>query len=340
MTMKRKIGLAMLLWTAIVHGQQRPHYTQYIMNNYILNPAITGIENYTDVKISVRNQWVGIEGAPKTFYITMHGPLGKKDHRENANSFSMIGENPRGKEYWTNYSAAEPHHGIGFTAVNYSTGYINRTTAYATYAYHVGLSARTSLAAGFGAGLTGFNIDRSKIQLATALDPAIGTSVSQLNKFKPEMNAGLWLYSADYFVGLSAQQLIPVNLELVDNSAAKSTQVPHIFTTAGYKFFITDDISGLPSVMTRFIASQPLGIDVNFKAQFRDLVWMGGSYRKGEGFAGMMGLNISQRLNISYSYDLNRSKYMLSSMHQGSHELVIGFLLNNDYDDWCPRHVW
>jgi hypothetical protein len=28
-----------------VAAQQRPQYTQYILNNFILNPAIAGIEN-------------------------------------------------------------------------------------------------------------------------------------------------------------------------------------------------------------------------------------------------------------------------------------------------------
>ena len=32
--------------------QAKPYYTQYILNNYILNPGVTGIENYTDVKLS------------------------------------------------------------------------------------------------------------------------------------------------------------------------------------------------------------------------------------------------------------------------------------------------
>ena len=69
------------------NAQQRPHYTQYIMNNYIVNPAIGGIENYVDVKLSARNQWIGIEGAPKTFYATIHGAIGKSDYRESATSF-------------------------------------------------------------------------------------------------------------------------------------------------------------------------------------------------------------------------------------------------------------
>src|SRR5437762_9595576 len=78
-------------------AQQRPHYTQYILNNYILNPALTGIENYTDVKISARDQWVGLNGAPQTFYLSVHGPIGKKDYKTSPTSFNLPGQNPRGR---------------------------------------------------------------------------------------------------------------------------------------------------------------------------------------------------------------------------------------------------
>ena len=67
-----------------VQAQQRPHYTQYILNQYILNPALTGIENYTDIKLSHRIQWQGLSGAPVTTYFSVHAPLGKKDYKTNA----------------------------------------------------------------------------------------------------------------------------------------------------------------------------------------------------------------------------------------------------------------
>jgi type IX secretion system PorP/SprF family membrane protein len=67
------IGFCFL--TLNVIAQQLPHYTQYVLNNYIINPAVAGIENYTDVKISHRHQWVGIDGAPVTTYLTIHGPI-------------------------------------------------------------------------------------------------------------------------------------------------------------------------------------------------------------------------------------------------------------------------
>jgi len=78
--MKQKFLIVFLFFAGIEGwGQQRPHYTQYILNNYILNPALSGIENYVDVKFSVRDQWVGLSGAPKTTYFFLFKvPLEKK----------------------------------------------------------------------------------------------------------------------------------------------------------------------------------------------------------------------------------------------------------------------
>jgi type IX secretion system PorP/SprF family membrane protein len=321
-------------------AQQRPHYTQYILNNYILNPAITGIENYMDVKLSVRNQWVGIDGAPTTHYATIHAPLGKKDYTTNATSFGMKGENPRGRQYWLDYQAAPAHHGIGVQMMNYRTGYINRFSGTVTYAYHLPLGIRTTLAAGFGAGILNVSVDRSKIELANPIDPAIGQGTSEIRMLKPDLNAGLWLYGPNYFVGVSAQQIIPTRVSLVDNALYRSTLVPHLLTTAGYRFQLSEDISLLPSAMARYIPSMPVFVDVNLKAQYRDLLWVGGNARITEGFSAMAGINVSNTFNVSYSYDISRTRYMLGMMQRGTHEVVIGFLLNNAYGDTCPRNVW
>jgi len=332
--------LLLLLPLMDARAQQRPHYTQYILNNYILNPAISGIENYMDVKLSVRNQWVGINGAPQTFYGTVHAPIGKKDFNTSPTSFPMKGENPRGRQYWLDYQAAPAHHGLGVQVMNYRTGYINRFNGNVTYAYHIPLGLRTTLAAGFGAGILNVSVDRSKIELANPIDPAIGQGTSEIRMTRPDLNAGLWLYGSNFFVGLSAQQIIPTRVNLVDNALYQSTLVPHIISTAGYRFSVFEDISLLPSVMARYIPSMPVFVDMNLKAQYRDLLWVGGNARLTEGFSAMAGLNISNTFNVSYSYDMSRTRYMLGMMQRGTHEIVIGFLLNNSYGDTCPRNVW
>jgi type IX secretion system PorP/SprF family membrane protein len=344
--MKKKSLIVMAVFIVnVAAAQQRSHYTQYILNNYILNPALSGIENYTDVKISARDQWVGFNGAPRTVYLTIHGPIGKKDYKTSATSFNIPGENPRGNSYWESYTASEPHHGIGLTVLNDKTGNFNRFTSYATYAYHLGLNARTNLAAGFSAGISvvGLNADGKAFLGANPSDPAMSGITGEINKVKPDLGVGLWLYSADYFVGVSAQQVIPQKLAFVDDATfkAKGRLVPHIFLTGGYRFMINEDINAVPSLMVKYISGafkNDYQAEVNIKLQYRDLLWLGGSYRQFDGYAAMVGLNAGNTFNIGYSYDFTKTD--LKTYSRGTHELMIGFLIGNHYGDTCPRNVW
>ncbi|MBC7887096.1 MAG: type IX secretion system membrane protein PorP/SprF [Ferruginibacter sp.] len=323
------------------NAQQKPHYTQYVMNQYILNPALTGIENYTDIKISHRHQWVGIQDAPVTTYFTIHGPIGKKDLKTTATSFEVAGENPRGKNYWQEYTASEPHHGIGMQIINDRTGPLNRFSAYATYAYHIGLTPRTSLSAGFAAGISNISLNASKLvfNASTPVDPAVyGTGI--LNRVRPDINAGLYLYSSDYFVGVSVQQVVPQKIKFSEGvvTTEDGKLVPHFFVTAGYRLSMGDDFNLLPSVMLKYIDPVPMQVDLNAKLQYRDLFWFGTGYRFKDGFSGMAGLNISNTMNIGYSYDYNTSK--INNFSRGTHEILVGFILGNKYGDTCPRNVW
>lgn len=337
---KLLFGVCIVIGIAPAMAQQKPHYTQYILNQYILNPALSGIENYTDIKLSHRHQWVGVQDAPITTYLTVNAPLGKKDYRTSATSYRVPGENPRGKSYWEEYTSAEPHHGIGLQVINDRTGPLSRFAAYATYAYHIGITPRTSLAAGFGAGFTNLSLNTSKLDfIYVPVDPAVYSS-GIINTFKPDFNAGLYLYSADFFVGASALQIIPQKISFGSDSVQKSNakSVPHLFGTAGYRFLIGDDFNLIPSVMVKYINPLPMQCDINLKLQYQDLAWVGTSYRTGEGFAGMLGVNISNTFNIGYSYDYTTSR--LNTVSKGTHELLIGFILGNKYGDWCPKNVW
>lgn len=344
----KKIILFFLFVIAIVqlNAQQRPHYTQYVINPFIINPAIAGIDNYIDLKMAVRDQWVGINGAPKTTYLSIHGPIGKNDYRTSSTSFEVPGENPRGKAYWENYTAAEPHHGIGLSLVNDRTGSFNFFTASASYAYHLGLSPTTNLSGGFSAGITKVSIDASSHDFSgngDPSDPATGSAFSsQLTKIRPQMAAGLWLYSRDYFIGFAAQQVLPQTLNFVDNSAILTSGrfVPHLFLTAGYRFLLSDDINAIPSIMVKYIKGSSFNEfqpEANIKLQYRDQLWLGGSYRYQDGFAGMLGMNVSNTFNISYAYDKSNNNNILRDFNSGTHEIVFGFLIGNKYSQACPR---
>ena len=340
--MKRRFFFAIVscFFSIASFTQQLPHYTQYVLNNFIINPAVAGIENYTDVKVSHRHQWVGIDGAPVTTYLTIHGPLKKSDYeRETATGFHASGENPRGKAYWQDYEKAEPHAGIGLTMLNDRAGPLNRFAAYGTISYHIGLSARTSLSGGISAGIQNTTLNAGKLFFDVPVDPAVAGS-GYLNRLAPDMNAGLWLYSADYFAGISAQNIIPSKLKFADNAVklAGGKQIPHLFLTAGYRLFVSNDINFLPSMLIKYVNGTPISFDVNTKFQYQDLLWVGASIRYKDSWAAMAGLNISNTINVGYSYDITTSQ--LNAVSRGSHEIVIGFLLGNRYGDWCPRNLW
>src|ERR1700761_4920778 len=180
-------------------AQQKPQYTQYVFNNLLLNPAVSGIENYTDVRAGYRSQWTGLQGAPVTSYLTISAPIGNDFLQGDATAFPANGGiNPSSRLYTQNYMAAEPHHGIGFTIVTDQAGPITQTNLDATYAYHLGITDRLNLAAGVAAGVSHISLNTSQITLENPLDPAITNGNN--SQWKPDLSIGVWMYASDYFV--------------------------------------------------------------------------------------------------------------------------------------------
>lgn len=318
-------------------AQQRPQYTQYIFNNYLINPAITGIENYTDIKAGYRNQWTGLDGAPVTMYFTAHTPLGNKFIQGDPMSQPANGEDPMSRSYVQDYQAAPAHHGVGFSVVSDKAGPITQSNYDITYAYHLGLSSNLNLSVGVSAGLANINLNTSQITLENALDPAIANG--NTNQFKPDLGLGIWAYSATYFIGVSAQQVLPQTLYFSSNSTYnQSKTVPHYFVTAGVKLFLAEDVTLLPSVMFKYVKPVPSTFDLNLKMAFQDKFWIGGSYRRNDAFAAMAGINVGSFLNLGYAYDFTTSN--LNTVSNGTHEIILGVMLNNAYKVICPRRFW
>jgi hypothetical protein len=48
----------------------------------------------------------------------------------------------------------------------------------------------------------------------------------------------------------------------------------------------------------------------------------------------MAGLHLNKKFQVSYSYDLNKGKFLLSTMNRGTHELVLGFLIGNRHAEF------
>src|SRR5665213_2214476 len=194
----------------VAEAQQKPQYTQYVFDNMLLNPAVTGIENYIDLKAGYRSQWTGLQGAPVTSYLTLSAPFGSDFVQGDAASVSPGNEaNPYSRLYSQNYQAAEPHHGIGFMVVSDQAGPINTSNIDATYAYHLGISSTFNLSVGVAAGVNHISLNTSMITTEQP-DPAI--FYGNNSQWKPDLGVGIWGYSSNYYFGVSVQQILPQNL--------------------------------------------------------------------------------------------------------------------------------
>lgn len=329
--------LLLFLGNGLAQAQQRAQYSQYMLNAYVLNPALSGLEDFIDAKIGYRNQWAGLEGAPKTFYATAHGALDKADR---TSSLSVRGPNgrplPRTKVF-PSQPAAPGHHGVGGMLLYDEMGPITRTTLQATYARHIPLTNRIKLAAGLGLGAGQQTIDFDRLHLLDPSDPIL--QYGKQSVFIPDASAGLLLYSSDFYVGLSANQLFfkKLNYRMQGQSVQDwfGTLYQHYFLTAGYRFELTEEWAFLPSVLVKSVRPVPVSYDINAKISYQDRIWAGLSYRHKDAIVGLLGININYRLNLGYSYDFTMSN--LRNVSRGTHEIVIGLMLNNRQRIICPR---
>ncbi len=77
----KNIFRSLLLLSVLVSAeetvaQQLQQYTQYMLNDFVLNPAIAGKgKDYWDCRTNSRYQWQGITDAPRTYIMSLQGPF-------------------------------------------------------------------------------------------------------------------------------------------------------------------------------------------------------------------------------------------------------------------------
>ena len=320
--MKKQLILLTILGTLFmlpVLAQQRPQYSQYMVNNFLLNPALTGIEDYADIRISGRQQWVGLDGAPETYYVSAHTPLNK---------------GASGNKY----HRALAHHGVGVILHTDRTGPLRRTGFTGSYAYHLPLTTKLNIAAGASAGIIRNSINGGELDLGNDADPL--ANGGNLNNSVVDLNLGLWLYSRNFSIGIAGAQLLEdagsFSAE-AENEATFNLQ-RHYFSTISYRLEPTEELDVIPSIMLKLAQPSPLSVDVNLRVLYDERFWVGASYRHKDALVGRVGVYVSPLLDISYSYDATTSN--LNQVSTGTHEVVIGFKLLNNRRILCPQWVW
>ncbi|SNR81167.1 PorP/SprF family type IX secretion system membrane protein [Hymenobacter mucosus] len=313
--------LLLLLVGAPARAQQQAQYSQYMNNNYILNPGATGVEDYIDIKASYRTQWQGLEGAPRTYYVSASSSLGKW----------------RTTSKRTLRDRRRPFHALGGLVYNDETGPTSRKGAYLSYAYNLVLRPNLRAALGVSVGMQQFAVDGQQLRF---FDPTT-TAASDASRVL-DGSIGLWVYSSDFYVGVSGAQLLANKLDFsygptsLDAGVGNSLK-RHYFVTGGVRVPLSDDWSLVPSVLVKAVNPAPLSLDLNAKLKYQDLLWGGVSWRALDSFVAMVGLSYEQ-FTLGYSYDAGLSE--LAGYHGGSHEILLGLRLKKKAQVVCTNRFW
>jgi type IX secretion system PorP/SprF family membrane protein len=317
--MKKILTIALLLGVYSALAQQKILVSQYMLNQYLVNPAVAGTEDFFELTSGYRMQWAGLEGAPRTFYLTAHGPLGKAPAHYNYKKKKKF------------------HHGIGVYVAADKTGLLSRTLGYVTYAYNMPLTKKIRWSNGLNLGFQQHRIDGSKVIMDSYDASLPGTDI---NKLVPDVSLGSWLYSQDFYVGLAINQVLRNRLDYAVNEIQEIGRLNyHYFLTGGIRVpFYYDELEWVPSAMIRYVQPAPVSFDINNKVTYKKLVWAGISYRYQDAVAALVGVTLFKSLSIGYSYDLSVSK--LAPYHNNSHEFVVGYSVQRNHNVWSPSMFW
>ena len=288
-------GFMLLAGASALQAQQMPQYTQYMFNDFVINPAIAGVYDYYQIRTNHRFQWVGLLDPPMTNSIAFYGPH------------------------------ANLPMGYGGYVYNDVTGPTSRTGITGSYAYNIAVTGDIRLSMGLSASVMQYRIDGTQLNPADVSDPSILSLVS--TSYLPDAGLGLYLYADQFYVGLSAAQLLNNNIKIFDNKDGLNRLKTHFNLIGAYHFWIDENWLIEPSLMVKGTAPKELGFDITARIEWKQTLWTAVSYRYSEAVGVMLGYSFDKSLFFGYAYDIGISD--LRKYNTGSHEVMIGYRFND-----------
>lgn len=328
--MKKILVLAGLVISVSAFSQQNPQYSQYLRNQFMVNPGAAGVYDFVDITIGGRWQWIGFGDEPRTTYLSVSSPLSSKP-KPRYNPALRISSGPvRNPEIKT----GKFKHAIGGQVIADQYGAFRKMHFAGTYAIHMPVSKNYNLSFGTRLGLSNNAFLQEKAIVLNPTDPTATYSsgddtydnfiADQSSKYILDLGAGLYLYSKKAFFGLAADQLTRDLVEFGTGTSNFNTQM-HFNATAGYKIGLNENLSLTPAMLIKYMAPAPVSVEGSLQLEYKEWLWIGASYRHKDAVIGMLGLNINERFKFGYSYDFSLSRF--NDFSGGGHEIVLGLML-------------
>lgn len=282
--------------TASGFAQQDSQYTQYMYNTIIINPAYAGSRGTMSIFGMYRQQWVGLEGAPKTAIVSVNTPINDSDI------------------------------GLGLSFINDQIGPSAENTLSADASYSIQTSSDYKISFGLKAtaNLFSLNVDRLNIQHQN--DPQFQNLDM---KFSPNIGAGIYIHSDNTYFGLSVPNFLEKK-HYKDNSISVAKERLHYYFTAGHVFNWTDEIKCKPAILVKAIEGVPLQMDISGNFLINDKLTLGLAYRWNTAVSALAGFQLSDSWYIGYAYDAETTR--LAHYNSGSHEIFLRFEFFSNYN--------
>lgn len=297
MKMKRIyiILFIMFIANATAFSQTEPMYSQYMYNMLGVNPAYAGNREATSFNFFQRNQWIGLKGAPKTTSLSI------------------------------DKAAKDGKIGLGFQAYDDRLGVESATGFNAIISSRVKVSEIGVLSGGISFGLMNYRLNLNDVMNRyTPTDPSFISSAKP-SQWNPSVGMGVYYNTDKLYIGLSTPSILRSRLAKYENfvSGIQKMDDFHLFATAGYVFEVNDDVKLKPSTMIKMVSGAPIELDLNLNIWLKDLIGIGGSYRTGDAFLGMVEIQATDNLRFGYAYDMPFTP--LKYFTRGSHELMLRY---------------
>lgn len=286
--------LVVVIGLTDITAQQDPHYTQYMYNMNVINPAYAGSKENLSFGLLYRKQWVEIEDAPTTFTFSGHTPAGKNV-------------------------------GLGLSLISDQIGPVTEQNVYGDFSYTLNLGGEHRLALGLKAGATFHKVGLFDDVYSTLPQPNDPAFAENTNNVYFNIGTGIFYYTEKYYVALSVPNMMK-SKHLDFNGREFGTETQHYFLTGGYVFDLTDNVKFKPFAMLKSAFNAPSSLDVSTNFLFNEKFEIGATYRLEDSFGAMVNYAITPNVRIGYAYDHIVSDLKVTT--PSSHEVILLFDLN------------
>jgi type IX secretion system PorP/SprF family membrane protein len=192
------------------------------------------------------------------------------------------------------------------------------------------VSEKGILSGGLSFGLMNYRINLNDVQNRNNPNDPSFISINKPTSWTPSIGMGIYYNTDRFYAGVSTPSVLKSRLASYEDfiSSIDKTKSFHLFANTGYVFDVNEDLKLKPSTMVKMVSGAPIEADINLNVWMKDIIGLGGSYRTGDAFVGMVELQASPNLRIGYAYDVpfNPLKYFT----RGSNEMILRFEFGNN----------